>query len=162
MTRRGIQFHHPRKGNRGFTLIEVLISLAIFAMAAIVLGAAYLNVLTAYQISTRRRMNDEDIRFARSLIMAQADRKLVEKGGEFDTVGGRHVQWTGEIESTTMPDLFEVTMTCDLSASGDLPEKKVIEHFRLLRPTWSDPVERDKLRADDRKRILDLQQGGGS
>ena len=30
---------------RGFTLIEVLMSLAIFALAAVSLGAAYSNVL---------------------------------------------------------------------------------------------------------------------
>lgn len=151
-----------RPGARGFTLIEVMISLAIFALAAVVLGAAYVNVITAYEVSTRARLDDEDLRFARGLLMAQADPKKVQQGGQFDTVDGRHVTWLGDFEATTIPDLFDVTLTCDFSATAGEKEHKVVEHFRLLRPTWSDPVERDKLRADERKRILDLQQEANS
>jgi prepilin-type N-terminal cleavage/methylation domain-containing protein len=37
-----------------FTLLEVLIALAIFALAAVVLGATYVNALNAYEAVSRR------------------------------------------------------------------------------------------------------------
>ena len=39
---------------------------------------------------------------------------------------------------------------------GDL--SRVEQVFRVLRPTWSEPAERDKLRAEAQKRILELQE----
>jgi len=36
-----------------FTLMEVLIAIAIFSMAAIVLGAAYLNIINNYSAISR-------------------------------------------------------------------------------------------------------------
>ena len=39
----------------GFTLVEVLVALAIFALGAVVLGSAYLNVLNSYEAVSRGR-----------------------------------------------------------------------------------------------------------
>src|SRR5688500_13870574 len=49
----------------GFTLVEVLVALCIFAMAAVVLGASYLNVLNSYEIVSRGMQVNEDFAFAR-------------------------------------------------------------------------------------------------
>ena len=39
--------------------------------------------------------------------------------------------------------------------------QKLAQDFRVLRPTWSDPAERDKLRQDARQRIQELNAGNG-
>jgi general secretion pathway protein I len=62
---------------RGFTLLEVLIALMVFALAAVVLGAAYVNVLHAYDVVNRGNSHDEDLQFARSLLLSEPDRKKV-------------------------------------------------------------------------------------
>src|SRR5438132_9783435 len=97
-----------------FTLLEVLVALAIFALAAIVLGSAYLNILNSYEIVSRSAVTSEDVAFARQIVLAEPDRKKLEDGGEFDAPGGRHVKWTVEIVSTTEADLFTVTFHCDV------------------------------------------------
>ena len=152
--------HAKQRLRRGFTLLEVLVSLAIFAMAAVVLASAYLNILNGYDIAARSNGSDADVAFARSLILNEPDRKKLEQGGEFDGAEGRHVRWSVEIASTNEADLFNVTFTCEIAATSDQREaQKTVETFTLLRPTWSiDPAEHDKLREDAKTRILQIQQ----
>lgn len=141
---------------RGFTLLEVLVALAIFALAAVVLGAAYVNVLNSYALASRDRGVDEDASFAYAQLLAEPDRKKAEEGGEFESAGGRRVRWTARIEDTTVADLFAVTFECE--ASEPLQEtQKITRSFMLLRPTWSDAGERERLRAEARVRIEERQ-----
>lgn len=143
---------------RGFTLLEVIVALAIFALAAVVLGAAYVNVLNAYAAVGRGNQADEDVRFARSQLLAEPDHDKAEKGGDFVSAGGSQVKWHATIETTSTADLFTVTFVCELpDATGSGATQKVTEHFNLLRPTWADPVENTKLKQDAQDRIAKLQ-----
>ena len=56
-------------------MVEVLVAMAIFALAAIVLGASYVNVLNAYASASGAGLVDEELRFARSQLMAQGERE---------------------------------------------------------------------------------------
>ncbi|HRE08072.1 MAG TPA: type II secretion system protein [Opitutaceae bacterium] len=143
---------------RGFTLLEVLCALVVFAMAAAVLGGAYVNVLNAYHRIGGQVRNDDDLRFARAALLAEPDLKKAEEGGRYSTVDGRTVQWEAVIEPTTVTDLFSVRFTCQIDDPKASTPARVEQVFRVLRPTWSEPAERDKLRAEAQKRILELQE----
>jgi general secretion pathway protein I len=140
-----------------FTLLEVLVALAIFGMAAIALGAAYVNVLTSYVDVNRIDERHEDVRFARSALLAEADRDKAEEGAEFEAGDGRRVRWRAEIESTNVADLFLVTFVCEITEPADARTREIVQVFRLLRPTWSDAAERETLRVEARDRILEYQ-----
>ena len=142
--------------NRAFTLIEVLVALLIFTLTAVVLGGAYLNVLNSYEVAQRSNVNDNDVTFARSQLLAIADLPTAQAGAEFDD-GERHVKWTAEIDPADTTDLFTVTFTCVLTGSGNAPTKTVVETFMLLRPTWSDPSARSTLRQAAASRIAVVQ-----
>ncbi len=142
----------------GFTLVEVLVALTIFSISAIILSAAYVNVLLGYQLATQTEQTSDDVAFARSLVLTEPDRTKLEQGGEFDTAAGRHATWSVDIASTNMPDLFTVTFTCEISDPAQPTPQKTVQTFTVLRPTWAiDPAERDKLRQDARTRILEMQ-----
>lgn len=144
---------------RGFTLIEVLVSLAIVAMAGIALVAAYVNVLNAYAAVDKATKKNEDVRFARAQLLAEADRTKAEQGDSFDLPDGGHAAWHATIDSTEVADLFQVTFTCEISTTGTEPSPApVTETFMLLRPTWSDGAEASKLRDEAKQRIVTLQQ----
>jgi len=153
----GMTFRSPEsqlpRSTRGFTLLEVLAALVIFALAAAVLGGAYLNALNAYQSMARSVRQQDDLRFARELLLAEPDRRKAEEGGDFRTGDGRRVEWRAEIEPTELPDLFSVRFRCRVEESPPAKAGEVEEVFQVLRPTWSEAAERDERRAEMRKRI---------
>lgn len=143
---------------RGFTLLEVLVSLSIFAFAAVVLGSAYLNILNSYEAVSRGAQIGEDFAFARQLVLTEPDREKLERGGEFDTVSGLRARWNVEITSTNVADLFNVAFNCEISDPARPEPQRLVQTFRVLRPTWViDPGERGKLKEEAKTRILELQ-----
>jgi general secretion pathway protein I len=140
---------------RGFTLIEVMVALAIFALTAVVLGAAYVNVLNSFEVARHSNENNEALFFARSQLLSQADLQTATTGAEFDD-GDRHVKWSAEIDPANTTDLFAVTFTCVLTEPS-APTRTVVENFMLLRPTWSDPTARSTLRQAAANRIAGVQ-----
>jgi general secretion pathway protein I len=142
---------------RGFTILEVLISLAIFAGGAVMLGATYLNIINGYAMIDSAGNYQNELKFARSAIFAEPDRDTVEKGGDFESADGRRVSWKATIEPTDTADLFTITFECQIDGADLKQPAHFTETFRLLRPTWSKVDERDKLRAAARTRILELQ-----
>jgi general secretion pathway protein I len=142
---------------RAFTLIEVLLSLAIFALTAVVLGGAYVNVLNSYEAAQQENVYDADVSYARSQLLGQADLPTAQAGAEFDD-GDRHVKWTAEADPADTTDLFTVTFTCVISETSSAVEPKtIVETFMLVRPTWSDPTARSTLRANAASRIAVFQ-----
>lgn len=131
-------------------------ALAIFALTAIVLGGAYLNVLNSYEVARRANLNDGDVSFARSQLLSQADLQTAVNGAEFDD-GDRHVKWTADIEPAGTTDLFTVTFTCVVTEPSAPGPRTSTETFMLLRPTWSDPTARTTLRQAAADRINKVQ-----
>jgi general secretion pathway protein I len=141
----------------GFTLLEVLVALAIFAMAAVVLGATYVNALNAYNAASRHNEYDTDLRFVRAAVLTEPDRDKVEQGGDLDLGGGKRAHWQADIASTETADLFSVAWSCEINDPARREPYHATQIFLLLRPTWSDPVERTKLMDQAKLRILELQ-----
>ena len=144
---------------RGFTLLEVLIALAIFAVAAVVLGATYVNILNAYHVVNKDDTRVEEIRFARSLLLQEPDRTKAEEGGDFEAASGGRVTWRAEIEPSSTADVFKVTFTCEVSEiNAAEPSRPTTETFMLLRPTWSEGLDMTKLRQEAKDRIVELRR----
>ena len=142
---------------RAFSLLEVLVALTIFALSAIILGSAYVNVLNSYAVASRFAKTNEDVAFARSLVVTQPDITKLQDGGEFDGVAGR-VKWSAEITPTTTADVFTVVFTCETTDPAKPDPEKTVQTFTLLRPTWSiDPAARSQLRQDAKNRIYEIQ-----
>ncbi|MBE7538730.1 MAG: prepilin-type N-terminal cleavage/methylation domain-containing protein [Opitutaceae bacterium] len=146
-----------RRSRQGFTIIEVLVALAILALAAIVLGSSYANVINSYFVMKKSVRAEADFGFARSMLLAEPDLKKVEEGADFATMDGHRVRWSATVEPTTIADLFSVTFHCEVAGSTLEETRTTDQVFRLLRPTWSEAGERDKLRAESQKRILEMQ-----
>ncbi len=146
---------------KGFTVIEVMVAMAIFFLAVVILASSYLDVLNAYAKIENDTDFSNDLRFARATLMAEPDLETAEKGAEFETTNGHRVAWKATIEGTNVADLFDVTFECEVDSAEQKEPLRLTEKFRLLRPTWSKPEDRDKLRADARTRIQQLQGGNG-
>lgn len=138
---------------RGFTLIEVLMSLAIFALAAVSLGAAYSNVLMGRLALKQDEQRLDDIARCRAALLETPGFDDVETGGEIHLPGGRTARWKGKIEATAVSDLFAVQLTAEIERDGGGEPEEITETRMLLRPTWSIPSDRQKIRDDARQRL---------
>ncbi|MFM7398119.1 MAG: type II secretion system protein J [Verrucomicrobiota bacterium] len=137
---------------RAFTLIEVLVSLAIFALAAVSLGTAYSNVLLSRQSLRIDEQDLEDRARVLGAVLEAPNYDDVTTGGEVNLPGDRTARWKGEIEATPVSDLFRVKVEAEMeNEAGDSVEWT--EERMLLRPTWSVPGEKAKIIADARVRL---------
>ena len=138
---------------RGFTLIEVLMSLAIFALAAVSLGAAYSNVLMGRLALKQDEQRLDDIARCRAALLETPGFDDVEAGGDIHLPGGRTAHWKGKIEATAVSDLFAVQLTCEIEPEAGGEPEEINETRMLLRPTWSIPSDRQKIRDEARQRL---------
>jgi general secretion pathway protein I len=141
---------------RAFTLVEVLVSLGIFALAAVVLGTAYVNVLLNFHNMQRRTAEKSEMAFARAALLAEPVRARAEEGGEVPLPEGGRLRWSATLEETTVADLFQVNLAMEIAAGGPAPLRREKQAFLVLRPTWSDPEKREKLRAAARERLAKI------
>lgn len=141
--------HRPRLDQScGFTLLEVLVGIAILAMAAVVLGAAYANTLGAHAAVAQRARTGDGMDYLREVIFNEAEREKVEQGGQLALPDGGQLHWEATIEEAAVPDLFKVVIRGRI-AGGTAKEAEEFEHTSmLLRPAWSDSGKREQVRSD--------------
>ncbi len=145
---------------RAFTIIEVLIALAIFAYAAVMLTSGYMNVLNSYDhVRANLTSPAQDIQFARFQMLNTTSLAAAMQGGQYQTLDGGNVTWTAEVAPSTLPvpDLFDVTASYTVAPATGADAVTTTESFRVLRPTWSVAADRKTLRDADTQRIKALQ-----
>lgn len=141
----------------GLTLVEVLLALFLFGLAFTVLTQVFVNTLLAMDTAGERADRKEQFRFIRSVVLEMPDRDEVEDGGTIETLDLGPATWEAEVEETTVADLFRVQLTITLD--GPLGDNETrTDTLYVVRPTWSEPIERSKLIADAQERWLDLRE----
>lgn len=142
-----------RRGEGGFTFLEVLVALAIFALTGLVLASAYMNVLSAQHASLQRDASLADRRLVREALYAEPTLEKVTAWNDLELPEDRTARWRATVVPTTLADLFDVTLEIELPAADGRKGAVITETCRLLRPSWSQPADRDKLRADARSKL---------
>lgn len=146
-----------RRGERtgGFSLLEVLLALALFALATMVLAGAYINVLNGLEGVKSDQALEQEMRWLRERVVMLTERAELERGGEIPTPDFGVAEWHATVTpSPTLADLFLVELTVSLGdGSLERPRRELTERMWVLRPQWSEPLEREKLRGEARNRI---------
>ncbi len=142
---------------RGFTLLEVIVALAIFISGISVLTIAYISTLGAINRVQINQSLEQDLAMIRRHALVLSDLEKVEEGGEVAT--GRHglAQWEVEIEPAEVADLFRVTLFMTLDPEDEEGVRAAQQQFYLTRPSWSDPIDRSELRARSKERFVEQQ-----
>lgn len=142
-----------RPRHAGFTLLEVIVALAIFALTGTVLATAFLNVLGAQQAAMERDANAGDLRLARQALGLEPALDKVTAWNDLPLPDDRKARWRAVVTATTVADLFDVALEIELTAADGRTLPVVTENLRLLRPTWSQPADRETLRAAARSKL---------
>ncbi len=147
---RAVTTRPPAAHPPAFTLIEVLIALAIFAMASTYLTTTFVSALTARERSFNNDVLHADIRAVRMQLLLEPNRDDAEDGGSFPTLHHGDANWRASIEPTEVVDLFSAVLTIEFSQAPEDSPGLYEETLFLLRPTWSEADERSELLQDKR------------
>lgn len=147
-----LESNNPRRP-RAFSLIEVLIALTVFAMAATYLMSTFVNALTARERSVNDDVLHADIRAVRMQLLLEPNLDDAEDGGEYPTLSHGEASWRARIEPTEIVDLFQVELSIEFSEPPEDGPTNYVETLYLLRPTWSEADERSNLLEDKRQEL---------
>ena len=150
---------NSRRTVSGFSLIEVVVALALFAMASVVLTSSFVNALLAREHGQSNDLRHADIRAVRMQLLLEPNVDDAEDGGRYDTLNNGTANWEASIEPTNVIDLFEVQLQIEFSDPQEQQEASHSETLYLLRPTWSKSDERSSLlqdKKDDLRSSRDL------
>lgn len=144
-----------RPDRHAFTLLEVMLAVTLFGIAVVVLAASYVHVLNSLEAVKVDQALEQELAFVRSQVLLQPDLQEIEKGGEVPTPNYGTATWTATVTpSETVADLFRVELVVELEGDkADVAPRKVTQSLQVLRPDWSEPVDRDKLRQKTRERL---------
>lgn len=143
------------RNRHGFSLIEVVIAVALFAAASVVLTSAFVNALLAREHGQNNSLRTDDIRAVRLQLLLEANRDDAEDGGDLETLHSGLATWRCSIEESQIVDLFKVLFEIKFSDPIEGTDKNYQESLYLLRPTWSESDERSELLATKRRDLLD-------
>jgi len=151
--------HLRGRGNYcAFTILEVIVATAIFAVAVVGLAAAYVNILTNIEAVKEDLALENELSLVRTQILLEPELETVEQGGDINTATHGLAQWNAVIEPTETADLFRVVLEITLEGEGEVDERKVEQTLYVLRPDWSDPLERENLRTARREQLEDAKR----
>lgn len=139
----------------GFSLIEVVVALALFAMASVVLMSAFVNALLAREHGQSNDVRHADIRAVRMQLLLEPNIEDAEDGDRYETLNNGTANWEATIEPTNVIDLFHVQLHIEFSEPNEEQEATHTETLYLLRPTWSESDERSELLQDKKDALQD-------
>ena len=105
----------PCAVQRGFTIIEVLVALAILSTGAFVLTFAFANAVNGLQRQKDNSQWENDLQFVRRQVLLAKNMEELEEGDEIETLSSGVITWEAtEIEMAEVIDLFRVTVEYEI------------------------------------------------
>lgn len=133
----------------GFSLVESILALALFAMSAFVVSQICYNCAYPLDMPDKDTQLESDIQRAIEAVLAVTDYDSLSDEIEIDTISGDTLKASCEAEPTPIADLFALTITIEGK------NVKRIKKMFVVRPSWYEiSSERDDI-IDDRSDFLE-------
>lgn len=126
----------------GFTLLEVLLATALFALSSTALVQVVLNTLSALNAQPRWSSDAVDLAFVIDQIEAIDTRSRLEEGGTLTSPSGQVVHWSASSEPTDIIDLHAIQLRLEWQPSEEHPSREDRKKLYWYRPWLSEPSER--------------------
>ncbi|MDG1139426.1 MAG: type II secretion system protein [Opitutales bacterium] len=150
--------------HRGFMLIEVLVALALFGMAAVFLVDGISVASRTMRLMKDTREMEQDLLWARSQIFKEHRYEKLEDGGEIEALTIGEILWETEIEMTNVLDLYRVKLSLEYDGNEELgiDSGTRVSSMLILRPGWANEsdfsTERTRLLEDKRDKIRNMKE----
>lgn len=136
---------------KGFTLIEVTVALAIFAIASVALTQSFLGGMFSLETFKFDDRKEDSLMFVYAKVMAHKERKDLEKGGTIDTIESGTAKWSAKVQKTSVLELYKVDVTVVFDDEKFANKASHKEEFYVYRPKWAEPGERDEFIQKNKK-----------
>lgn len=131
---------------RGVSLIEVMISMALFTTAVIVLTQGYVDSMNALESVKTDDPRLADIRFIQDVLYDIDKQEDFQSYGELPTPGSGAVRFQAQLEETDLADVFEAKLRLDFIDLRNDPKYANWEETRYLyRPDWVETQKRESV-----------------
>ncbi len=136
------------KKQQGLSLIEVVIAMALFTAAIVVLSQSYVGAMLCLEAVKADDPRLADMRFIEDTLYDVTAREEIKPSGDIQTLGSGRVRFSTDVEETEFDDVLKVTLVLEFLEKRDDPKQAHWEEVRYLyRPEWTD--------ADQRKAALE-------
>lgn len=122
----------PHKGTRGFTLLEVMISMAIVAVTASSLSLALSGMTTSMSRLEEKTMAHILAMNKMSELLAQADWPALGKRDEYVELSHREWVVTSEVKASMLPKVRQIEVRVGLRVEGINQDSRTIHTLRTL------------------------------
>lgn len=124
---------------RAFTLIEVVVALAIFATSLMLLSQSFVNALMCKQMFLQEDDSSTILQCLREQIIAAKSQEDAAKGGQFiSPINNEEIKWSASPQKTKVYALFEVKVLYASNSSEDKNETT----FLIQKEDWLPKQER--------------------
>ncbi len=133
-----------RAGRSAFTLIEVLVALALFAAVSALIAQTCTNLLQSrWVLSASQRGDHAFEQWAINEILTTESRDDLESGGSLNLPDQRSVAWNAQISPVEMLDTFNVALQLEWRDSQNFVSRSNRVQVHVYRPGWMTPQERE-------------------
>jgi len=133
-----------RKRTTGFSLIEVLVALTLFAIAVSAFTQSTFYALSSLQILQAAPTQDLDLQFVRERVLQIEDKEKAEDGGTIETLNSGEATWSTTIDPTDIVDLYKLVLTVEFKGTNELKEHKAEQTLYVFRKKWTSAADRKK------------------
>lgn len=132
-----------RRSRKAFSLVEIVVAIAIFATSAGILLAAIGNAYTAQNSLRERDTRHEDRREILRTLLAESenDSDALETVRDYRTPSGDAVEYRAEAEETPQAGLFRIRVS--VSRGGDSEREEFV--FYVFRPSWKSRFDNQEI-----------------
>ncbi len=140
-----------RLGRGGFSLIESVLALALFAFAAVAIGRICFNCIYPLDIKDKDTLADAVLDRASQAVLGISSYDELDDGTEVKNLDGQTYRVYGYAEPTQILDLFELEIVAYGGGNGGELRRKTY----VIRPGWyENSLDRERL-LEDRTDFLD-------
>ena len=149
---------------KGFMLVEVLVALALFGLAAVYLVDGAFVASRVIRVMKDTREMEQDLLWVRSEVLSEANYEIFIEGGDISSLSMGEVQWEVEVEMTEVLDLYKVVLTLEYDGNEDYGVESGLRSsgMYLLRPGWGRhadfATERNRLLETKRDQMRELKE----
>ncbi len=131
-------------GCSAFTLLEVLVALALFAAVSALIAQTCANLLQSrWVLSASQRGDHAFEQWAINEILTTGSRDDLESGGSFNLPDQRSVAWNAHISPVGMIDTFNVALQLEWRDGQNFVSRVHGIDVHVYRPGWMTPQERE-------------------